>query len=259
MGAEDISYLSLLFLALLVIPILYMNIKFKLLVNKRIIVSILRMTIQLSLVGLYLEYIFMWNLWYVNLLYVFVMMSLAAFSIIKSVNLPYRKMIVPTFVAIMIPSLTLLFYFNIVVVRADYIFDAKYVIPIAGMILGNVLSGVIVGMNSFYKGIAAAEKTYHYRLALGATAIQARAPYFREAVFSTINPTIASMATIGLIALPGMMTGQILGGSEPFVAIKYQIAIMLIIFIVKYFTIVLALWFCSRTLFDRWDRLVIHK
>lgn len=259
MGAEDISYLSLLLLALLVIPILYLNVKFKIRVNKRIIISILRMTIQLSLVGLYLEYIFKWNYWYVNLIYVFVMMSLAAFSIIKSVGLPYKKMIVPIFVAIMIPTVVMLFYFNIVVVKADYTLDAKYVIPIGGMILGNVLNGIIVGMNSFYKGIAASEKTYQYRLALGATAAQARAPYFREAVYATINPTIASIATIGLIALPGMMTGQILGGSEPFVAIKYQIAIMLIIFIVKYFTIVLALWFCSTTLFDRWDRLLVHK
>jgi putative ABC transport system permease protein len=186
------------------------------------------MVIQLSLVGIYLEYIFKWNLWYVNVLYVFVMMSLAAFSIIKSVQLPFKKLLVPIFLAIMIPTLFMLFYFNLLVVQAEYTFDAKYVIPIGGMILGNVLSGIIVGLNSFYKGIAAAEKTYQYNLALGATLVQARAPYFREAVYATINPTVASMATIGLIALPGMMTGQILGGSEPFVAIKYQIAIMLI-------------------------------
>jgi len=56
-----------------------------------------------------------------------------------------------------------------------------------------------------------------------------------------------------------MMTGQILGGSDPFVAIKYQIAIMLAIFIVKYFTIVLALWFCSNTMFDGFGRLQVQR
>ena len=67
-------------------------------------------------------------------------------------------------------------------------------------------------------------------LMLGATRWEAVRSYFREAVKAAINPTIASMATMGLVSLPGMMTGQILGGSEPWLAVKYQIAIMICIF-----------------------------
>ena len=67
-------------------------------------------------------------------------------------------------------------------------------------------------------------------LMLGAARWEAVRPYFREAVKAAINPTIASMATMGLVSLPGMMTGQILGGSEPWLAVKHQIAIMICIF-----------------------------
>ncbi len=67
-------------------------------------------------------------------------------------------------------------------------------------------------------------------LMLVATRWEAVRSYFREAVKAAINSTIASMATMGLVSLPGMMTGQILGGSEPWLAVKYQIAIMICIF-----------------------------
>jgi len=259
MGAKDITYFSLALLGLFILPIMYMNYRFKIKINKRILYAITRMTIQLTLVGLYLQYIFKWNHIVVNILYIILMMLVASLSIIKSVKLPYKKMLLPIFVAIFIPSMTILIYFNYFVVKADFLFDATYLITIGGMILGNVLNGIIVGMNSFYNGIVSQEKVYLYNLALGASKNQAKAPYFREAVYATINPTIASIATIGLISLPGMMTGQILGGSDPFVAIKYQIAIMLAIFIVKYFTIVLALWFCSNTMFDGFGRLQVQR
>ena len=92
-------------------------------------------------------------------------------------------------------------------------------------------------------------------MALGATKFEASLPYFKEAVLVSINPTIASMATIGLVSLPGMMTGQILGGSIPVDAIRYQIAIMIAIFVTKYFNIFLAIFLTSIRMFDKKDQL----
>ena len=80
-------------------------------------------------------------------------------------------------------------------------------------------------------------------------------PYFKDAVLSSINPTLASIETIGLVALPGMMTGQILGGAIPLTAIKYQIAIMLAIFISRYFSAILSIFFTSGIAFDDFDML----
>lgn len=259
MGAKDISYTSLLFLLVLVIPIFYLNIQFKLKLNKRIVLSVIRMAIQLSLVGLYLQYIFKWNNPLVNTLYLLLMISLASFSVVKSVGLPYKKLLLPVIMAILIPTFLLVLYFNVVIIQADTVLEARYVITIGGMLLGNMLNGVIVGLNSFYKGISDQEKTYLYRVALGASRAQAIAPYYRDAIFATINPTLASIATIGLVSLPGMMTGQILGGSVPLVAIKYQIAIMIAIFIVKYAAIVLSLTFSMNSFFDGYGRLQVDR
>ena len=83
--------------------------------------------------------------------------------------------------------------------------------------------------------------------------MQALAPYFRASIIAAINPILASMATIGIVSLPGMMTGQILGGSVPMVAIKYQIVIMLGIFYTQFFSVCLSLLFSIRIGFDEFD------
>ncbi|MBT3387573.1 MAG: ABC transporter permease, partial [Desulfobacula sp.] len=121
------------------------------------------------------------------------------------------------------------------------------------MLLGNCLRSIIIGLNNFYSGIKKDEKVYIYSLSLFSSRIPALKPYFKESIIASITPTIASMATIGLVSLPGMMTGQILGGSIPIVAIKYQIAIMLCIFYTEYFSTILSVLFSLKIGFNDLD------
>nr|WP_272507426.1 ABC transporter permease [Clostridium aestuarii] len=239
------------------IPIFLLNRFLKIKVNKNIIYSTSRMIIQLSLVGIYLQYLFNFNNVILNLFYVIIMVVAASFSIIKSCKLKIKNFISPVFFAVIIPHFFMIMYFNYFVAKINNIFDAKYLITIGGMLLGNCLSGNIIGLNSFYNTIKENEKEYFYSLGLGASRLQALNPYFKKAILSSINPTLASMATIGLVALPGMMTGQILGGSIPVVAIKYQIAIMIAVFVTRYFSIILVLIFSINKCFDDYD--VLNK
>ncbi len=253
MGVENISISSIFTLLFIMVPIFLLNNFFKIKVNKNIVYSLVKMVIQLSLVGVYLQYLFNFNHVLLNLGYVVIMVAIASFSILKSCKLNIKKFIIPVFSAIIIPHFFMLIYFNSFVARIENIFDAKYLITIGGMLLGNALSGNIIGLNSFYSSIKENEKEYFYSLSLGANKLQALNPYFKKAVLASINPTIASMETIGLVALPGMMTGQILGGSIPLVAIKYQIAIMMAIFITKYFSVILSLIFSINKSFNDYD------
>jgi putative ABC transport system permease protein len=88
---------------------------------------------------------------------------------------------------------------------------------------------------------------------MGGSRLQALKPFFRESFVASVNPILASMATIGIVSLPGMMTGQILGGSIPMVAIKYQIIIMLAIFYTQFFSVFLSLFFSIKLGFDDFD------
>ncbi len=91
-------------------------------------------------------------------------------------------------------------------------------------------------------------------MSLGATQIQAIMPYIKNALISSIKPTVSSMATIGLVSLPGMMTGQILGGSVPVEAIMYQIAIMIAIYVTRYINILISIIFSNNYLFDEFNQ-----
>ncbi|MBU1343293.1 MAG: ABC transporter permease [Proteobacteria bacterium] len=253
MGARDLGVLSLVSLLLFLIPVFYINRRLKLSINKTMITSIVRMCVQLSFVGVYLEFLFKFNSPVLNTGYLLIMISIACQSILRSSNLKVRTLFIPVFFSLLIPAAIILLFFNAMVVRIDNLFEAKYLIPIGGMLLGNCLRSIIIGLNTFYSGIRKDEKVYLYSISLLGSRIAALKPYFKESFLGAITPTIASMATIGLVSLPGMMTGQILGGSIPIVAIKYQIAIMLSIFYTEYFSTILSVLFSLKVGFNDMD------
>lgn len=255
MSAEVITPLNLFFLILLIIPVFILNRRIGIRNEKKVILSVLRMVIQLSIVGIYLQYIFDLNNAFLNITYIIIMMVVASVSITNSTPLKLKKVVVPITLSLLVPNFLMLLFFNAVVIRIDFLFEAKYMITIGGMLLGNGLSGNIVGLTTFYNGLKKNQEVFNYDLALGASRFEALLPYYKEAVLVSINPTIASMATIGLVSLPGMMTGQILGGSIPIEAIKYQIAIMVAIFVTKYMNIFLAIRLTSISMFDAKDQL----
>lgn len=257
MNVNDISYLSMLSLIVLLAPIIIINYKLNIQINKKIFYSIGRMVIQLSLVGIFLQYVFNTNNPFINLAYLTLMITVATFSTIKSCDFKISKFTVPLFLAFIIPNIIVLFFFNIFVTRLDNLFNAQYMITIGGMLLGNTLSGNIICINSFYKEIKQNKNEYFYSLSLSCNKIEALTPYFRNAVLAAVNPTIASIETIGLVALPGMMTGQILGGAIPMTAIKYQIAIMVAILIARYISAILSILFTAFKAFDDCDTLIV--
>lgn len=252
---DTIGYLGIAYLSLLIIPTLFANMKLDIKMNKQIIIATIRMIIQLSLVGLYLQYIFDLNSKILNICYLLIMMMVATISVTNSSGLKLKKLYIPIFISMAIPDLIMVLFFNKMVIGLDNIFDARYIITIGGMLLGNVLNGDIIGLMTFYKGISENRNRVNYDLALGATRFQALKPYFKDAIVASINPTVASMATVGLVSLPGMMTGQILGGSVPMEAITYQIAIMLVIYLTRYVNIFAAIALSQNMMFDKKDQL----
>jgi putative ABC transport system permease protein len=193
-------------------------------------ISILRMSIQLALVGIYLKMLFDLNNPWLNGLWILIMLLVADLSILRRAGLKVRYFALATFTAIAFSILFSTAYLVILVIQPTHFYDARYIVPLAGMILGNCLQGNVIALERFYSALRKNENEYTTFLMLGATRWEAVRPFFRDAVKAAINPTIAGMATMGLVSLPGMMTGQILGGSEPWLAVKYQIAIMICIF-----------------------------
>jgi putative ABC transport system permease protein len=113
--------------------------------------------------------------------------------------------------------------------RPEPWYHPRYALPLLGMILGNTMTGVSLGLDVLTNGVMRERAAIEACLALGGTRYQALLPVIRDALRSGFMPTINSMAAIGLVSLPGMMTGQILAGVEPVDAVKYQLLIVFLI------------------------------
>jgi putative ABC transport system permease protein len=243
MGAQDISIPALFSFLIFLVPVLAISSKLSLNLNKTIIFSAIRMCLQLSFVGIYLEVLFRINSPVLNLAYLLIMLVIACSTVLRSSRLRIRKFFIPLFGAMVIPFSIVLLFFDTAIVPISSLLDARYLIPIGGMLLGNCLRSLVIGLDRFYSGIDKNHKEYLFALSLYNSQFQALVPWARQSIAAAVTPTLASMASIGLVSLPGMMTGQILGGSIPIVAIKYQIAIMAAIFYTEFFSVVLSLLF----------------
>ncbi|MHC4551507.1 MAG: ABC transporter permease [Planctomycetota bacterium] len=216
----------------------------------RVAIAVIRMTLQLLFVGLYLQVVFNMNKPWLNGLWVLVMIVVADFSILRNSGLQFRKLGLPLFISLLIGTAVPLLYFVGAILWQQNVLEAKFVIPIGGMILGNCLRSDVIGLRKFFQAIRSGEKAFNQQLADGATLAEATKPYLTEALHEATAPTVATMATIGLVSLPGMMTGVILGGADPRVAVMYQIAIMIAIFTGMTLTILLAILLCRKTSFN---------
>lgn len=253
--APDISVYSLFLCSVLVLIPLIIGILFRLKIIKSIFVAVIRMSVQLFLAGLYLKYLFEWNIPALNLLWLVLMVLVASISSVKNSSLSVKLFLLPSFLSFLIATFLIVFYLNQFVIRLDNLFEAKYLVVIGGMLLGNSMRGNIIGVSNFYSSIKRNEKRYLYHLALGATQYENLKQYIRHALLAALNPTLATMMTIGIVSLPGMMTGQMLGGSDPMVAIKYQIVIMIAIFVSVSFSVLLIILFTIRIGFDNFGLL----
>lgn len=229
MNSENILSLGQVVSAYLFVLILLAISKYrKLKMEKDIVLSSFRMTLQLVLVGYLLSYVFESPSWIFTSVILMFMQIFASFTVVKSLKRQVSKKLKRSLVlSLFVGSSVSLVYFAAVVLRVSPWYSPQNIIPIAGMLIGNSMTSVSLGAKSLLDGISYESETIENSLMLGAHPKEACRPYINSAFESGIIPTLNSMLGMGIVFLPGMMTGQILAGISPVEAIKYQIAIML--------------------------------
>ncbi len=217
-----------------------------------------RMSFQLILVGFYLQTLFDWHAYWINALWFLVMVSVAAYSISSRVKIRLCYALPVVGGSLLVNLLAIVPLMLVFVVEATPWWHAQYLIPITGMVLGNALSANIVGLSHWSESLVKQRDEYQYYLSMGAS--EPDMPFIQRALSAAMAPQLATMATLGIVSLPGMMTGQILAGAEPMNAVMYQIMIMLAIFVTASSSVALSLWLLTRIgkdSFGGYQRLVL--
>lgn len=226
-----------------------------------LLISMVRMAVQLGLVALYLEYIFRLDNFAVNAAWILVMIVVATGSILRQGGLSWRKCLWTVLPAHLLTSVLVLAGFLLVFDLAT-LTSARYLVPLMGMVLGNILRSNVVALDRFFSELRAGEDMHIQYLTLGASPSEAVRPFVRNAFRAAVGPQLGTIATMGIVSLPGMMTGQILGGSSPAVAIGYQIMIMIAIFTAATVSVFLVVHFARRVAFDPYGRIdpsIFHR
>lgn len=196
--------------------------------EREIFIATVRMTLQLIITGYVLVYLFENIHPLLTVLAVMLMLIFAIANILKRVKVGLSSALKRTIAFSMVAgTLTSLLYFILVVINLVPWYEPRYFIPIAGMIIGNSMTGISLGVTRLVEGMHTQKNLVEAALMLGATPKMASKHIVDNAFDSAIIPTINSMVGMGIVFLPGMMTGQILSGVSPLTAIEYQIAIML--------------------------------
>ncbi|MDZ7751166.1 MAG: iron export ABC transporter permease subunit FetB [Gammaproteobacteria bacterium] len=162
-------------------------------------------------------------------------------------------------IAMFISSFSVTVFALVVLVGAQPWYTPQYAIPLLGMLLGNTMNGVALGLDRLTQSAWEHRNAIEARLMLGEPWEVAIAHYQRQALRSGLIPIINAMAAAGVVSLPGMMTGQIMAGAPPVEAVKYQVLIMFLIAGGSGLGTLAAIWLASRRLFDHRHRLRLER
>ncbi len=228
-GAIDLSAVDLTVAAALVLVAGIVSMVLRLGLEKRLALAAVRTIVQLLLVGYVLKTVFgLGNLPAVLAMAV-VMILIAGRTAIKRSSRTYGGAIPRAFFTLFLCGLLTTLTVTGLVVRVEPWYQPRYFIPLLGMVLGNGLTGISLCIDALLESLSARRAEVETDLSLGASRWEAARTPLREAVRKGMIPIINSMMVVGLVSLPGMMTGQILAGADPLDAVKYQIVIMFMI------------------------------
>ncbi len=225
----ELSYSQVGLAALLILISGAISLLLKLNLERRLLLAAVCTVVQLLLIGLVLEWVFRVDRWEVVLAMMLVMTGVAGVAATQRAHLRYPGIWLSSIVSVWASSwlMTSVALFAIVPVKPWY--SPQHAIPLLGMILGNTLSGISLGLDRLGEELAGKRPQVEALLALGATRWEAARRPIQQAVRTGMIPIINSMMVVGIVSLPGMMTGQLLAGVDPMQAVKYQIVIMFLI------------------------------
>nr|WP_228035260.1 iron export ABC transporter permease subunit FetB [Oculatella sp. LEGE 06141] len=217
-----------------------------------------RTVVQLLVVGYVLEIVFALRSPWVVLTVIGVMLVIAATVARNRISKKVPKLMPLVSGAILVSSVLTLSYVNLVIIQPETWYEPQYLIPLAGIVFGSAMNAAAIAGERLASTINASQLEIETHLSLGATPGEAIATYRKEAVKAGLIPILNQMAVVGIVTLPGIITGQLLSGVSPFNAALYQILIMIMLSFASALTAILVTQGIFRQFFNSVAQLTLH-
>jgi putative ABC transport system permease protein len=228
-GALDIGGLELGIAASFVAAAGAVSVWNRLQLEKSLLIGSVRCVLQLTAMGYLLRVIFGLDSLLMVLGLFTAMVAFAARIVRGNVKEQQVPFVIPSFLIMLAIYAVISGMVTGVIVGAEPWWRPQYFIPLAGMVIGNSMTALSLSLDRLFSDLRSKREEVEMRLCLGATAEEASRHIIRDALKAGMMPSINSLTGVGIVFLPGMMTGQILAGSDPLLAIRYQIVVMFMI------------------------------
>ncbi|MEE4311869.1 MAG: iron export ABC transporter permease subunit FetB [candidate division KSB1 bacterium] len=195
-------------------------------IARDILIGTFRTFTQLLMIGYVLKFIFNVRKWYFVLFLIIVMTLIAGYNAVKRQNVKISGLFPIITVSIFTGAVITVLPLMLIILRAPLWYEPQYLVPLCGMMLGNAMNAAALSVDRLVSEARSRRTEVEAALALGASPFQSIIPLLREAARAAMMPTINAMMVVGIVQLPGMMTGQIIGGVAPEQSVRYQIIIM---------------------------------
>lgn len=255
----QLSFLDLSISGVLILAAGLISISLHLKLEKKLLLASSRTVIQLLLVGYILRYVFRIDNPVPLIIVLVFMTSAAAYTAIAHINRTIKGVFWVAIITLALTGFSTTFVVTQLVINVEPWFQPRYVIPLAGMVLGNALTGISLSLDQFLEELSANRNKVEMELSLGATRWEAAGVPIRSSLKRGMIPIINTMMAAGLVSLPGMMTGQILAGADPLEAVKYQIMVMFMITAATVLGCMLSVLLVYRRLFNDRHQLRVER
>jgi len=217
--------LSFLFVIIATLIVIFLKIG----LSGKVLIASFRCYAQLFISGYLLYYIFSHDNPLITIIILLVMIGFSVQNIISLIENKPAGIILPVIASQGLTGVFISFLITLCIIDVEPWYRAQYVVPIAGMVFGNSMSSITLAAERVFSDVIRRKDEVQMLVALGASPWEASLPSIREAVKAGLLPLINRTATVGIVWIPGMMTGQVLAGAPPIEAAKYQIVIMLML------------------------------
>lgn len=220
-------------------------------------IATVRTILQLLAVGYFLAIVFTWRNPLAVLAVILVMLTIAAITARNRISKKLPQLLPLVWGSLLVSTALTLGYTNFAILRPTTWYDPQYVIPLAGIILGNAMNAASIAGDRLLSSLHNSRTEIETYLSLGATPDQAIAHHRREAIKAGLIPTVNAMMVVGIVTLPGIITGQLLSGVDPLNAALYQMLIMFLLAFSTLLTGICITYGLSRRCFNQAAQLVL--
>lgn len=195
-------------------------------ITKSMVISTLRSLLQLGAMGLVIRFVIEQNNWlYVGALLLIMLFAAVQITLARAHNIP-KGLVLPVFLTLTMVMLLMISIVTELMLRPHPWYAPQLVIPITGMMLGNAVSAIALAMSRYFEDMAERSDDVEMLLALGATPFEAARPSILSSARLGLIPTISTLASSGIVLIPGMMAGQVIAGADPLNAAEYQFVVL---------------------------------